>query len=103
MILSLILFGIDPEQILSPAETFPFQDPRSLIYGSRGLWLSNGLSALLSSPYPDDLTEIEDEDLAIADLAGTPPVRRAFVIAQVARDELPPVQKLNLDDAARYL
>lgn len=45
-----------------------------------------------------------DVDFAVAELSGTPPLRRAFIIAQVARDELPPAQKkINFDAAARYL
>jgi hypothetical protein len=42
-------------------------------------------------------------DFALAELSGTPPVRRAFVLARVARTELPPPQKINFDNAARYL
>jgi len=42
-------------------------------------------------------------DFAIAELTGTPPVRRAFVVARVARNELPSAPKINFDDAARYL
>ena len=44
-----------------------------------------------------------DVDFAIAELSGTPPMRMAFVLARVARAELPPPQKINFDDAARYL
>lgn len=44
-----------------------------------------------------------DVDFSVAELSGTPPVRRAFVVARVARDELPPPQKINFDDAARFL
>lgn len=44
-----------------------------------------------------------DVDFAIAELSGTPPIRRAFVLARVARSELPPPQKMNFDDAARLL
>jgi len=42
-------------------------------------------------------------DFHIADLTGTPTVRRAFVLARVPRAELPLPQKINFDDAARYL
>ena len=42
-------------------------------------------------------------DFHIADLTGAPTVRRAFVLARVARAELPLPQKINFDDAARYL
>ena len=46
---------------------------------------------------------VADVDFAVAELSGTPPIRRAFVLARVARSELPPPQKINFDDAARYL
>ena len=42
-------------------------------------------------------------DFHIADLTGAPTVRRAFVLARVPRAELPLPQKINFDDAARYL
>ena len=42
-------------------------------------------------------------DFALAHLSGSPPMRRAFVLARVARTELPSVQKINFDDVARYL
>jgi hypothetical protein len=44
-----------------------------------------------------------DVDFAVAELSGTPPVRRAFVLARVERAELPPPKKINFDNAARYL
>jgi hypothetical protein len=42
-------------------------------------------------------------DFALAHLEGTPPMRRAFVLARVARSEMPSPQKINFDDATRYL
>ncbi len=42
-------------------------------------------------------------DFAVATLRGTPPMRRAFIIARVARSDLPAAQQINLADAARYL
>ncbi len=42
-------------------------------------------------------------DFAIAELTGAQKVRRAFVLARVARSELPSPAKINFDDAARYL
>jgi hypothetical protein len=42
-------------------------------------------------------------DFALAHLSGSPPMRRAFVLARVARTELPSVQKINFDEATRYL
>lgn len=44
-----------------------------------------------------------DIDFAIVDLKGPRPVRRAFVIARVARSDLPPPQSLNFYEAMRYL
>jgi hypothetical protein len=44
-----------------------------------------------------------DVDFALAELSGTPPVRRAFVLGRVARSDLPPPQKIDFDKAARYL
>lgn len=42
-------------------------------------------------------------DFAIAELTGAQKVRRAFVLARVARSEVPSPAKINFDDAARYL
>ncbi|MBK7954900.1 MAG: hypothetical protein IPK02_13610 [Candidatus Accumulibacter sp.] len=42
-------------------------------------------------------------DFAMAELTGARPVRRAFVVARIARSELPAKAKINFDDAARYL
>ena len=44
-----------------------------------------------------------DVDFGLAGLRGSPPMRRAFVLARVARSELPPPKKINFDDAMRYL
>jgi hypothetical protein len=60
----------------------------------------NTMNIVLDATSPERAAEI---DFAVADLSGTPPVRRAFVLAHVARSEIPPPQKLKLDDAARYL
>jgi hypothetical protein len=46
---------------------------------------------------------VADVDFAIAELSGTPPMRRAFVLGRVGRSELPPAKKINFADAARYL
>lgn len=40
---------------------------------------------------------------SVAELHGTPPVSRAFVLARVARSEVPPPQTINFNDAARLL
>lgn len=42
-------------------------------------------------------------DFAVAELSGASTARRAFVLGRVARSELPKMQKINFDDAARYL
>ena len=42
-------------------------------------------------------------EFSIAELNGTPPLSRAFVLARVARSELPPPQTINFKDAARFL
>ena len=42
-------------------------------------------------------------DFAVATLSGTPPMRRAFVIARVARSDLPAPRQINFADASRYL
>ena len=46
---------------------------------------------------------VTDVNFAIAELSGTPPIRRAFVLGRASRNELPAAQKINFDDAARYL
>lgn len=44
-----------------------------------------------------------DIDFAVVELSGSQLVHRAFILARVARAELPPPRTLNIDDAARYL
>ncbi|WP_291995308.1 hypothetical protein [Candidatus Accumulibacter sp. ACC003] len=44
-----------------------------------------------------------DVDFSLAELSGSPPMRRAFVLARVARSDLPPPKKVNFADAGRYL
>jgi hypothetical protein len=58
------------------------------------------LNIVLDERSTDRAAEV---DFAVAELSGTPPVRRAFVLARVERTELPPPQKINFDAAARYL
>ena len=43
-----------------------------------------------------------DVSFSLAELMGEPHLQRAFVLARVARSELPAV-KMNFADAARYL
>ena len=44
-----------------------------------------------------------DVDLAVIELKGSPPVRRAFIIARIERNELPPPKSLDYHQAMRYL
>jgi hypothetical protein len=44
-----------------------------------------------------------DIDFAVVDLKGPTPLRRAFVIARVARGDMPPPKSLNYHEAMRYL
>ena len=44
-----------------------------------------------------------DIDFAVAELSGSPPMRRAFVVARVARTELPAAQGIDFAAATRYL
>ncbi|MBS1230485.1 MAG: hypothetical protein H6R17_3762 [Proteobacteria bacterium] len=60
----------------------------------------NTMNVILDQSSTD---RVADVDFAVAELSGTPPIRRAFVLARVARDELPPPKKIDFADAARYL
>jgi hypothetical protein len=42
-------------------------------------------------------------DFAVIEANGSQPVRRAFILARVARADLPPPQRMNFATAARYL
>ena len=42
-------------------------------------------------------------DFAIAQLSGLQPIRRAFVLARVAREDMPAPQKMRFDHLAHYL
>jgi hypothetical protein len=44
-----------------------------------------------------------DVDFAVIELKGSPPVRRAFIVAHIERSELPPPQSMNFYEAMRYL
>lgn len=44
-----------------------------------------------------------DIDFAVAEITGSTPMTRAFVLVRVPRTELPPPKKLDLADASRYL
>jgi hypothetical protein len=72
---------------------------RYLCFEAKRLRL-NTMNVLLDEHSTDKAADI---DFAVVDLKGNPPMRRAFVLARVARAELPPPKKVNFDDAARYL
>ena len=72
---------------------------RTLHFEAQNLRL-NTMNVVLEESSTD---RINDVGFSIAELNGTPPVRRAFVLARVARSEMPPLQKPNFDNAARYL
>jgi hypothetical protein len=42
-------------------------------------------------------------DFAVVELNGATPVSRAFILARAARSEMPPPQKIDFDNAVRYL
>jgi hypothetical protein len=44
-----------------------------------------------------------DVGFSVAELTGVQAARRAFMLARVARSELPSSKGINFDDAARYL
>ena len=58
------------------------------------------MNVVLDPASTDPAAEV---DFSIAELRGFPPMRRAFVLARIARSELPPVQKIDFDDVTRYL
>ncbi|MEF8699175.1 MAG: hypothetical protein V5B32_07930 [Candidatus Accumulibacter sp. UW26] len=72
---------------------------RHLRIESRRLRLSP-MNVLLNENSTDSSAEV---DFALAHLEGTPPMQRAFILARVARSEMPSPQKINFDDATRYL
>ena len=44
-----------------------------------------------------------DVDFAVIELKSPSPLRRAFIVARVERDDMPPPQKMNFQDVSRYL
>jgi hypothetical protein len=74
-------------------------DPQRYIsVDSRALRLST-LNVVVDAKSPDAASDIV---VSLAQLAGVPPIQRAFVLARVARAELPEM-KMNFDAAQRYL
>lgn len=71
---------------------------RHLRVGQRQLRL-NTMNVVLEEGSTERAAEV---DFSVAQLAG-PPRQRAFMVARVARAELPATQGIDFDDAARYL
>ena len=44
-----------------------------------------------------------DIDFGVAEITGSKPMTRAFILVRVLRADLPPPKKLDIDDASRYL
>jgi hypothetical protein len=55
---------------------------------------------VVADPGQSDAAEV---DFSMADFMGAVPRQRAFVLACVARSEVPAAPTINFDDAARYL
>ncbi len=60
----------------------------------------NATNIVVDDPGQSDAAEV---DFSMADFMGSLPRQRAFVLACVARNEVPEAPKINFDDAARYL
>ena len=60
----------------------------------------NPMNVVLDDASTDSAAVI---DFAVIELKGPKPVRRAFILAKVARGDIPPPRKIDLDDAGRYL
>ncbi|WP_300454526.1 hypothetical protein [Accumulibacter sp.] len=60
----------------------------------------NAMNIVLDAQSGDAAAEV---DFSVAQLTGPPPVQRAFMLARVARTELPAAQGIDFADAARYL
>ena len=58
------------------------------------------MNVVLNEASPEPAADV---DFCFAELNGSPPMRRAFVLARVARSELPPPRAVNFADAGRYL
>ena len=80
------------KEVLGNPERYLRMEPRQVRVNAMNVVSEKGSAELAA-----------EVDFHIADLTGTPTVRRAFVLARVPRAELPLPQKINFDDAARYL
>ena len=72
---------------------------RYLHFESKRLRL-NRMNLVLDENSMDSAADI---DFAVAELKGSKAFSRAFIVARIPRAEMPPRQKLNFDDASRYL
>lgn len=75
-------------------------DPQSHLRFEQKKLRLDSMNTVLDERVADQASTV---DFSIAELHGTPPVSRAFVLARVARSELPPPQTINFSDAARFL
>lgn len=60
----------------------------------------NAMNVVLDEASPEHAADV---GFSLVELSGSPPVRRAFVLARVARGEFPSSPAINFADAARYL
>ena len=60
----------------------------------------NTMNVIVDESSTDRVANI---DFSVAELNGTPPVRRAFVLARISRSDMPPRQQADFANAARYL
>jgi hypothetical protein len=58
------------------------------------------MNVVLDEASPEPAAKV---DFCFAALNGSPPMGRAFVLARVARSEVPPPRAINFADASRYL
>lgn len=72
---------------------------RYLCFTPRQLQLDT-MNVVVDQPGTDTASSVE---FSVVELMGSPPIQRAFILARVARSELPPPKKIDLDAAARYL
>lgn len=80
------------KEVLEHPERYLRMEPRQVRVNAMNVVSEKGSAELAA-----------EVDFHVADLTGAPTVRRAFVLARVPRAELPLPQKINFDDAARYL
>ena len=72
---------------------------RYLHFDSKRLRL-NRMNLVLDEGSTEPGAEI---NFSVAEVTGSIPMSRAFILARVSRTELPPAKKMNFDEASRYL